>query len=165
MFAKPMQNFIYSFIIVAITAIFSSYFNRVGMENFYSLIKLSKLTPPDFVFPIVWAILYLLLINAFYLILITQKPNKALFKAANILFIGTMFLHVLWCYAFFYCAHFLAGLVILVVLDIATLVMMEVFHKLHKYAGLTLFPYVAWLFFATYLNWVVIELNGITYGV
>lgn len=164
MFAKSMQNFLYSFIIVAITAVFSSYFNRVGMDNFYSLIKLSDLTPPNIVFPIVWAVLYLLLINAFYLVINNPKANKTLLKAANFLFIGGMFLQVLWCFAFFYCGHFLAGLVVIVVLDLVTMVMMEVFHKLHKYAGLILFPYLAWLFFASYLNWVVVELNGIAYG-
>lgn len=165
MFAQPIQNFIYSFIIVAVSAIFSSYFNSVGMDDFYSLIQVSDLTPPDYVFPIVWFFLYILLINAFYMVLMTPKANKTLLKAANFLFIGNMFLQSLWCYVFFFCGHFLAGLVVITVLDIVTLVMMEVFHKLHKYAGLILFPYLIWVFFASYLNWCVIEFNGIAYGI
>ena len=163
MFAKPMQNFIYSFIIVAVSAVFASYFNNIGMDSFYSLIKLSDLTPPNHVFPIVWAVLYVLLINAFYLILMVKKPNKTLLKAANFLFIGSMFLQALWCYVFFACTHFLAGLAVIIVLDVLTLVMMEIFYKLRRAAGIMLFPYLMWLFFASYLNWVVIELNGIVY--
>jgi len=157
MFDKPIYNFLYSLILVLITAAFCSYFNRVGMQNFYSELKLSVLTPPNIVFPIVWTVLYILLTMAFYYILNTA--DKTLIRPVATLFTFNLFLQVLWTFVFFYNAYFFSGFVILIILDFATGLLVWAFYKINRTAGLMLIPYFLWVIFATYLNWAIVVLN------
>ena len=157
MFQKPFYNFLYSLFLVLITAGFCSYFNRIGMENFYSSINLSTLTPPNMVFPIAWTVLYALLTFAFDLVL--NSPNKSQIRPAATLFTFNLFLQVLWTYVFFYNAYFLGGFAVLVILDFAAALLIWRFYLVEHLAAWLLFPYFIWLLFATYLNWAVVILN------
>ncbi len=157
MFQNAYLNFIFSLLIILITAGFCSYFNQVGMANFYASIQKSALTPPNIVFPIVWGVLYVLLVLAFDIILNSSVEYK---KSAIIQFLFNMLLQIIWCYFFFNNGNFLIGFVILIILDFATALLIEQFYKIDRTAGGLLLPYVAWLLFATYLNWVVVALNG-----
>lgn len=157
MFKNSYLNFVFSLIVVLITGALCSWFNRVGMASFYEQIEKSPLTPPNIVFPIVWTILYILLVLAFDIILnIHEKP----IMPAVWLFIGNMILQILWCWAFFNNGQFLIALIILMILDIATAILVSQFYKLDKAAGWLLAPYMLWVLFATYLNWEVVALNG-----
>lgn len=157
MFEKPFYNFLYSLILVLITAGFCSYFNRIGMENFYAEINLSRFNPPNIVFPIVWTVLYAILIFSFDTVL--NSADKGLLRPAATLFTLDLFLQVLWTFVFFYNASFFAGFVVLVVLDFVTAVMMWFFYQINRVAGLMLILYFIWLLYATYLNWAVVILN------
>ncbi|MBQ9271456.1 MAG: tryptophan-rich sensory protein [Alphaproteobacteria bacterium] len=158
MFEKPFYNFLYSLFVVLITAAFCSYFNGAAMNGFYPQIKVSEFTPPNIYFSVVWGVLYILLVLAFDLVLNSEK--KQLVRPAATIFILNMFLQVLWCFVFFYNAQFLAGFTVLVILDVITLMMIYMFYRIRKLAGLMLIPYFLWLMFATFLNWAVVELNG-----
>lgn len=161
MFEKPLYNFLYSLISVLLTAVVCSYFNRIGMQNFYSEINLSALTPPNIVFPIVWTILYAILVVSFDLVL--NHGDKQKIRPAAQAFILNLFLQALWTFVFFYNAYFLVGFAILVVLDFVVAAMIKMFYDVNKTAGLLLIPYMLWLLFATYLNWAVVDLNGATF--
>ena len=162
MFEKPLYNFMYSLILVLITAFICSYFNRFGMQNFYSEINLSVLTPPNMVFPIVWTILYATLVIAFDMVL--NHADKQKVRPAAQVFTLNLFLQALWTYVFFYNAYFLVGFAVLVVLYFVTLAMMKIFYGIDKKAVWLLVPYMLWLLFATYLNWAVVDLNGATFN-
>lgn len=161
MFEKPFYNFLYSLILVLATAAICSYFNRIGMRNFYSELNLSVLTPPNVVFPIVWTLLYALLVITFDIVLNHTDMTKI--RPAAQVFTLNLFLQVLWTFVFFYYAYFLVGFAVLVLLDFVTAVMMKIFYDINKRAGLLLIPYLLWLLFATYLNWAVVNLNGATF--
>lgn len=161
MFEKPFYNFLYSLFLVLVTAAFCSYFNNVAMSGFYPQIKVSEFTPPDIYFSVVWGILYVLLVFSFDLVL--NSKNKQLIKPAANVFILNLFLQVLWCFVFFYNAQFLAGWTVLVILNFVTLLMIYLFYKINKLAGILLIPYMLWLLFAGFLNWVVVDLNGTIY--
>lgn len=161
MFEKPLYNFLYSLILVLITAAICSYFNRFGMQNFYSQLNLSVLTPPNVVFPIVWTLLYASLVISFDMVLNHTDINKV--RPAAQAFSLNLFLQVLWTFVFFYYAYFLVGFAVLAVLDLVTAAMIKIFYDINKKAGLLLIPYMLWLLFATYLNWAVVSLNGATF--
>ena len=158
MFQKPFYNFLYSLFLVLITAAFCSHFNRVGMESFYSDINLSDLTPPNMVFPIVWVILYALLVFSFDAVLNSKKKEQI--RLAATMFTLNMFLQVLWTFVFFYNAYFFSGFMVLIILDFAAAIMIWLFYQINRMAGLILVPYFIWLIFATYLNWAVVVLNS-----
>ena len=157
MFKNSYLNFVFSLIVVLITGALCSWFNRVGMASFYEQIEKSPLTPPNIVFPIVWTILYILLVLAFDIIL---NIHEKTIMPAVWLFIGNMILQILWCWAFFNNGQFMIALIILMILDIATATLISQFYKLDTAAGWMLAPYMIWLMFATFLNWQVVALNG-----
>ena len=161
MFEKPFYNFLYSLFIVLITGAFCSYFNGSVMDGFYPQIKVSEFTPPNIYFSVVWGVLYILLVLAFDLVLNSEK--KQLVRPAATTFILNMFLQVLWCFVFFYNAQFLAGFTVLIILDVISLIMIFMFYRISKLAGLMLIPYFLWLLFASFLNWVVVDLNGVVF--
>lgn len=163
MFHKSLSDFLYSFVIVAITALFCSYFNHVGMENFYFSLNLSAANPPGYVFSFVWGILYILLILAFFLVINNKEYEQSRYAAQ--LFIANMFMQVLWTYAFFFNGWFLAGFIILLLMLLLTAYMMYVFHSVNKVAAWMLLPYLLWILFAAYLNWAVVYLNGFNYPI
>ena len=107
MFEKPLYNFLYSLILVLITAAICSYFNRIGMQNFYSELNLSTLTPPNVVFPIVWTLLYAILVISFDMVL--NRADKQKIRPAAQAFTLNLFLQALWTFVFFYNAYFLVG--------------------------------------------------------
>ena len=160
MFQKPYLNFIFSLAVVLITYLLCGWFNRVGMQNFYADIQKSTLTPPNYVFPIVWTILYVLMILAFDLILNIHDKN---IKPAVTVFLINLAMQIVWTYAFFYQARFLAGLIIIVLLIITAVCLFYSFRHLSKTAAYLMIPYILWLLFAAYLNWAVVSLNGASY--
>lgn len=160
MFKESYQNFIFSLFIVLTTAGLCSYFNKIGMTNFYSDIQLSSLNPPNFIFPAVWTVLYVLLVIAFDLVLDNKEQSPL---PVTWSFILNMLLQVLWCYAFFGKGYFLAGYIIILVLIVSTIFLIFQFYHRNHIAAYMLIPYLLWLLFAAYLNWSVYDLNGINY--
>jgi len=148
-------NFSISFVLVAITASLSSYLSYLGVDTFYDSLNLPPLNPPNAVFPIIWPILYALMIISFYMIL--NKENN---RDAVLLFIGQLILHILWCYLFFAKGLFMFGFIDIVLLIWTVFVMTWRFYLIDKTAAYLQYPYLTWLLFAAYLNAGVWYLNG-----
>lgn len=157
----PLLNFLYSLILVAVTALWCSYFSNWAMENFYGYLRLPDLTPPNYVFPIAWTIIYTLMIISFDFILNSEFSQKT--KICINLYIANLLLQVLWSYIFFYNGWFLLGFAVIVILDFVVIVMIEQFHYINKTAAYLLIPYLVWISYATYLNWGIADLNGPSY--
>ncbi len=151
------SKFILSLALVAITALLSSYFTYNGINTFYSNLSMPALTPPNFVFSIVWPILYALMIVSFYLIL-NENNNQS---AVN-LFSAQLILHILWTYVFFTLGYFMLGLLVLIMLVLNVLWMIKKFYGLNHLASYLQYPYLIWLLFATYLNIGIVYFNGYT---
>ncbi len=148
-------KFVTSFALVALTAALSSYFSYVGVDTFYSTLNLPPLNPPNYIFPIVWPLLYVLMMISFYIVLNEKDNHSAVF-----LFAGQLFLHILWCYLFFTKGLFAFGFVDIVLLIWTVLVMIKKFYGLNQASGFLQIPYLLWLLFAAYLNAGVWYLNG-----
>ena len=161
MFNSNLSRFLYAFLAVGVTAALWGYLNDFGLNTFYTKIDLSILTPPNNVFPLVWGILYTLLIISTTLVLGSSDSIKI--KSALQIFWLNMLLQIIWTYIFFYSGMFLAGFFVLMLLDFITVLLIDAYFHLRKIAGYLLLPYLFWLLFDTYLNWGVIYLNGNAY--
>lgn len=150
-----ISKFVLSFGLIAVMAIISSYFSYIGINTFYPTLQMPAFTPPNFVFSFVWPILYALMIVSFYIVL-NQEANRS---AVN-LFFAQMILHILWTYIFFTLGHFLLGLIILILLIFNVALMIKKFYHLNHMAAYLQYPYLIWLFFASYLNAGTVYLNG-----
>ncbi len=123
---------------------------KVKMNPWYELLEKSSLTPPGFVFSIVWTILYTLLAIAGYLLWSAKKfkgqDNAKLFYGLQ------MICNWSWTPLFFYLHKVglsLASIVCILIFTSST--MYYSYKKLIKVVYLLL-PYLLWCSFALYLN-------------
>ena len=108
------------------------------------------------VFPIVWAVLYILMGVSSYLIWRTGDQRR--FTALTVYGVQLV-MNFIWPLLFFEMREFLFAVIWLGLLFIAVLVMAILFKKLRPAAGILQIPYLLWLAFAFYLNLGVYLLN------
>lgn len=126
----------------------SSIFTSQGMPQYEQLAK-PPLTPPGFVFPIAWGILYVLMgIGAAKVWASgSDARNHAIF-----LFSLQLILNFFWSVWFFGCQWYLFAFVWLLLLIAAIATMSRAFYKIAPIAGWLQLPYLLWCAFAAYLN-------------
>jgi tryptophan-rich sensory protein len=114
--------------------------------------------PPARLFGIVWPILYFLMGIALYLVWIKGWDKKQVRIAVKLFFIHLVF-NALWSIIFFgFRAPFLALIEILILLGLIIGIMVK-FYRIQKWAFILLIPYLAWVTFATFLNFSIWYLN------
>ena len=131
--------------------------NQSGMAAFSALEK-PPLTPPDWVFPIVWGILYLLMGLASWLIH-TSKGDVGAVRAAMRLYGLQLGMNFFWPLFFFTLEWRLWAFVWLMVMWALILVVLLWFYRLRRTAGWLMLPYLVWTAFAGYLNLGVVLCN------
>ncbi len=127
-------------------------------DQWYNALNNSVLTPDGWVFGVAWTILYTLLGIALFLVMNNEKTRRS--KAtAYVLFATQMGLNALWTYLFFG-LHFVGGaLLTLVALIAVSIWMASEFQVFNRWASRLVWPYIAWLLFAMYLNVTILWLN------
>lgn len=111
-------------------------------------------TPPGFVFPLAWTILYLSM--AYAAMRIAQLPGSGqalAFWAAQIAF------NTLWTPIFFGLHRMRAAMIVMTGLWLTVTATMLAFWQLDQLAGLLLAPYVLWVTIAAALNFSVLQRN------
>ena len=121
-----------------------------GMEAF-SMMNKPPLSPPGWLFPVVWTILYTLMGISSYWILTSGASEEKINKAMNIYWYQ-LAVNFLWPTFFFNFGWYLFSFFWLVLLWILVLVMILRFWKIDKRAAYINIPYLLWLTFAGYLN-------------
>ena len=109
------------------------------------------LSPPGWLFPIVWTVLYLLMGYATYLIWQSDAPEKQK-RRALLLYALQLLANFLWSILFFGAGSLLGALVCLLVLWALIFAAMRAFTVIDERAGDLLLPYILWVSFAAYLN-------------
>lgn len=130
--------------------------SQKGMQSVYPMLQKSPLTPPGWVFPLVWSILYLLMGVGFALVLSKQGPNVQDAEPVWMLQLGANFL---WSPLFFRWSMYGTALVCLAALWMLIVAMIIIFKQSSKAAALLQLPYLLWVSFAGYLNFIVWKLN------
>ena len=157
---KKFLTFVLAIVISFIPGIFGGFFSPIipGVNDWYNGLAQSVLTPNGWVFSIAWLILYTLLGIALYLIMRSGKTRQS--KAtAYTLFIVQMILNTLWSYLFFG-LHMVGWAMICVVALVGVAFWLAIaFKPISRAASYLVWPYVAWLIFAAYLNGTILILN------
>ena len=128
-----------------------------GSGDFRSLNQ-PPLSPPGWLFPIVWTILYLLMGYSSYRVYTSGKP-QAQTQPALKLYFAQLALNFLWSIVFFGFEWYLAAFFVLVALWILIFLTMRAFSAIDEISGDLLIPYLLWVTFAGYLNLGVALLN------
>ena len=126
------------------------YATRPGVDGWYQTAMKSALTPPDYVFGIVWSALYLLM--GFYLWRIARRkpdePRRFLLR----LFIAQLAANLAWSFIFFQVqALWLAAAWIIGLIAAVGLLIIRTYTP-DRWAALALVPLLAWMCFALYLS-------------
>ena len=121
----------------------------------FKLLKKPPLAPPEWLFPVAWTILYVLMGVASYLVLSSDGQNRD----ALILYGVQLVFNFFWPILFFNAEAFLLSSVWIIILWFLILATMLRFFKISKAAGWLLLPYLLWVSFATYLNVSIYLLN------
>lgn len=140
------------FLLACAAAASSGIFFQPG--DWYAGLNKPGFTPPNWVFPVAWTTLYLLLAWVGYrLTLIPGSQTLLALWAAQIA------LNTLWTPVFFGAHRLFASMVILALLWLVVAVMLVMAMRLDVITGLILFPYLVWLSLAAALNFSILRHN------
>lgn len=119
-----------------------------SMENFYKLNQ-PALAPPKWLFPVVWNILFVLMgisCAAIY------NARAAGTSSALFLYGAQLFVNFWWSIIYFCWELRLFAFVWILLLIALVIGMIVRFRRIQPWTGYLQLPYLAWLFFAAYLN-------------
>ena len=122
--------------------------------KWYSELNKPAWTPPNWVFPVAWPILYLLMSYSGATLANFESAGSAL-----ALWALQISLNTLWTPVFFGLKNLKLGLIIIFLLLVSVAICTYVFWLYAWISGLLFLPYLAWVIFAAALNAAVFKLN------
>ncbi len=128
-----------------------------AIQGWYREIRRPPFTPPNVVFPLAWTLLFTLMAVAAFLV--WRERAHPLAGWAFLAFGAQLVLNALWSWLFFGRRSPGAALVEIVPFLGTILLTTALFHRVSPLAGWLLVPYVAWVSFATVLNFEFWRLN------
>ena len=134
----------------------AGWLSRDGIQAVYPRLEGVALAPPAFLFPVVWTVLYLLMGLGLALTLWRGGPGSG---RAGALWALQLALNFFWTWLFFVRFQYFSALVCLGALWLAILAMTLAFARFSKPAAALQLPYLVWVAFAGYLNWVIWRIN------
>lgn len=135
----------------------SALLTRESMMLFESVQK-PPLSPPGWLFPVVWTILYTLMGIASYLVLTSEAPKEEVGRAINV-YLYQLLVNFLWSTWFFNLQWYFFAFFWLVLLWGMILITLVRFYRISTPAGYLMVPYLLWVTFAGYLNLGIALLN------
>ena len=128
-------------------------------ESYRELVKPSW-APPAFLFPVIWTVLYILIGGAAGAVCCTCDRSLENDKLKGLLFFVIMMVfNFIWSPLFFGAGAYFAAFIAIVMMIILTFFIICFFGRIYKVAAAVMGVYLAWLFFAAYLNLAIIILN------
>lgn len=135
----------------------SGWLSREGIKIYNMRITQPPLSPPAFLFPIVWGILYALMgISSARIYL--SPPSRDRSRGLNV-YIIQLIVNFFWTLIFFNAQAYAFAFIWLLLLWLLVLWMILIFRKTDPLAAKLQIPYLLWLSFAAYLNLGVWYLN------
>jgi len=126
-------------------------------DGWYDLLNKPEWQPPNWVFAPVWTVLYLMIAVAGWLVWRSRHKRDIWFTMG--LFIAQLILNAGWSWLFFGQHNIRAALADILALDIVVAVTVLLFFRVSTLAGALMLPYLAWILFATFLNYTIWTLN------
>ena len=144
--------FIISLIVVSLVAYIGSLFTVIG--PWYESIK-PTIAPPNWVFPIVWTVLfYLIAVSLYYSWTETDKKHK---KKVVVYYGINFILNILWSYLFFKMQNTRFAMFEILILWVSILFLIAFNFRHSRKAAYFLIPYLLWVTFAIILNYFAIK--------
>lgn len=160
---KKIKPYLLSVLVALGVGGLAAYLTR-GSMNLYDTIKTPPLSPPAWLFPVVWTILYILMGISAAAVYRTVEKNKSTEKkeesATALAVYGlSLALNFLWSILFFNGRLFLLSFGVIAVLFATIAMTVRRYRKILRWAGNLQIPYLLWVAFASYLNLAIYLLN------
>ena len=134
-----------------------TFFTSAESFAWYSELVKPSWTPPDFIFPLAWTFLYVLIGLAAWLVWYSKKPG---YEKALGLWVLQLIFNALWTPIFFGLQAISHSLIVIDLLWIFTLITMIVFYRYSRFAAFLMFIYALWLTYAGVLNFMLWRMNS-----
>jgi translocator protein len=128
-----------------------------GIDGWYQGLVKSPLNPPDYVFGMVWTILYFALAVSFWLL--WKKRDVPGVRAALVLFAVHIILNWSWSPVFFTLHAVLPALIIIGLMILTAVILVWRAWPVDRRAAVLLVPYIIWLIFAGHLTYFIFTNN------
>ncbi len=152
---KKLKALVISILIPVGVGAAASFLTRNSMDV-YEKLNQPPLSPPSWIFPVVWTILYVLMGISAYLIYRSDSPTK---KSALRIYAAQLLVNFLWTIIFFNLEMYLLSFIWLLLLLVLIILMIVSFSRINKTAACLQIPYLLWVTFAGYLNLGIYLLN------
>lgn len=146
-------------LVTLLVAGLGSTFTSGGMEWYNTELTQPEVTPPNWVFPIAWNLIFLATTISALIVWNTFKKGDYLQWILG-LFLANGFLNVLWSYLFFGKHLITLAFYEMIVLELTLLALHALTWKKSKTASLLLLPYTLWIAFATFLTYQIVLLQA-----
>jgi tryptophan-rich sensory protein len=141
-------------VIVYSVAFIGSLFTSQSTSSEWYQQNKPSLTPPNWIFPIVWNILFFLIGLSLYFAWINSKKTDK--QKVAIVFGINFILNIFWSVLYFGLRNPLFAFYEIIFLIISIISMIYVTNKIDKKAAYILVPYLLWVSFASILNYLSI---------
>jgi translocator protein len=144
--------------IIVILGSLMGYLSNSGYSNlWFAALDLPDITPPGWVFATVWPLLYVLMALSLAMILTARHASGRGF--ALILFFVQLIANLAWSPVFFGAHQVTLGLYLIIFILMVTVATTFAFGRIRPAAAWLLVPYMAWLCFASILNFQIDRQN------
>lgn len=151
------RRFIVWILLTEAIGVLSGFLSREGMKIYMATVIKPPLSPPGWVFPVVWGILYALL-GIGVAMVYRAPPSRQRSRGLNF-YIAQMIVNFFWGLIFFNARAFGFAFFWLLLLLVLVVGMVLSFHQVQPLSAKLQIPYLLWLVFAAYLNFGVWLLN------
>lgn len=148
---KKYKPYIIEILIALAVGGLSAYFTKDSMADFEVLTK-PPLSPPGFLFPIVWAVLFILMGISAGMVYKASGSVPFIYRLSLIV-------NFLWSIIFFNMEAYLFAFIWLLLLLVLIILTIIEYSKVSKTAAYLQIPYLVWVAFAGYLNFFIWMLN------
>lgn len=154
---RKWKVYVFWILICEAVGIISGLLSREGIAIYNTTVMKPAFTPPSWIFPVVWTILFAIMgISAARISL--AAPSKARSVGLNV-FVTQLIVNFFWPLFFFNLQAFGFAFIWLILLWILVFVTILTFWRIDQTAAWLLVPYLAWLTFAAILNAAVWLMN------
>ena len=152
------KTYIISIAIAPAVGLFSALLTRDSMDIYSQLIA-PPLTPPSWLFPVVWTVLYVLMGVSAAIIWEQREEDSAAASNGLSAYALSLGFNFLWSILFFNCRWLLVSFLWL--LGLLALIGLTIYYyrQISKPAAWLQIPYALWVTFAGYLNFAIWVLN------
>ena len=155
---SKLGTYIISLIISVGTGAVSALLTRGNMD-IYNDIRIPPLSPPSFLFPIVWSILYILMGISAAMIYTSENADTSQKNSVLRIYAASLFVNFLWSIVFFNFRAFLTAFIVLLLLLYLIVRTISGYNTISPVAAKLQIPYALWVAFAGYLNLGIYFLN------